>query len=110
MFGYKEPSLQDRQAVARAAKEKALAKLRARPAVDPAEMAQRLERQAQKDQALAANRAEAQAAKAAAIAAKKQAAAEKAAQDLVEARPLTAEEQKAARDKRYADRKARKGR
>jgi hypothetical protein len=116
MYGYKEPSLQDRQTVARKAKEKALAQLRARPAIDPAELALRAERQAVKDEALAVKRADAQFAQASEIAAGKVAAAEKlqaaeenAARDLKAASPATIEELKAARDLRYAARKARKG-
>lgn len=116
MYGYKEPSLQDRQTVARKAKEKALAHLRARPAIDPAELAFRLERQAKKDEALAVKRADAQFAQASEIAAEKVASADKlqkaeesAARDLHAALPATLEDLKAARDLRYAARKARKG-
>lgn len=115
MYGYKEPSLQDRQTIARKAKEKALAHLRARPAIDPAELAFRIERQAQKDEALAVKRADAQFAQAAEIAASKVASAAKQqkrdeidAQDLKAALPATPEELKVARDLRYAARKARK--
>lgn len=116
MYGYKEPSLQDRQAIARGAKDRALAHLRARPAVDPAELAFRLERQVKKDEALAIKRADAHFAKASQNKANKEAAAlnvqiaeTKAAEDLKRATPQTAEELKAARDIRYAARKARKG-
>jgi hypothetical protein len=69
-MGFKVPDFTERAALAREAKERALEKLRAKPAPDPA-----------------------------AIAAKVEAAA---------AKPLTAEEQKAIRDARYAARKARK--
>jgi hypothetical protein len=116
MYGYKEPSLQDRQAIARGAKERALAHLRARPAMDPAELAMRAERQAQKDESLAAKRADAQFAKASRSEAKKEASAlkeltaqNKAADELAKATPQTTSELKAARDARYAARKARKG-
>ena len=116
MYGYKEPSLQDRQAVARKAKEKALAHMRARPAIDPAELALRLERQAQKDEALAVKRADAQFAQASENEAKKaasviklQQAVDKAARDTKAALPSTLQDLKAARDLRYAARKARKG-
>jgi hypothetical protein len=116
MYGYKEPSLQDRQAIARKAKEKALAYMRAKPAVDPAELAFRLERQAKKDEALAIKRADAQFALATENEARKADAAMKiqqaearAARDLNSSMPATLEKLKAARDQRYAARKARKG-
>ncbi|MCC2602768.1 DUF6481 family protein [Sphingopyxis yananensis] len=116
MHGYKEPTLQDRQAIARSAKDKALAQLRARPAIDPAEKALRMERQAQKDEALAAKRADAQFAKAAQSEARKEAAAVKAeatkqqmAREIQKIAPRTPLELKAARDLRYAARQARKG-
>lgn len=116
MYGYKEPSLQDRQAIARKAKEKALAHMRARPPADPAELAFRLERQAKKEEALAVKRADAQFALATENEAKKADAAmkvlkaeAKAARDLSVSMPATLEKLKAARDQRYAARKARKG-
>lgn len=116
MYGYKEPSLKDRQAIARSARERALAHLRARPARDPSELAQRAERQAQKDEILAAKRADAQFARASRNEAKKEASAlkvltaqSKAADELAKATPQSASELKAARDARYAARKARKG-
>lgn len=106
MYGYKEPSLQDRQAIARKAKDKALAHMRARPAIDPAELALRLERQTKKEEALAVKRADAQFAKATENEVHKAATALKLAKEEAKASP---EALKAARDLRYAARKARKG-
>ncbi len=111
---YKDPSFQDRAAAAAKAKQKALDKFKAKPAVDPAVLEEkRLAREA-KEKAIADERA----AKAAAIAAAKaEAAAKKAAEEAAaeaaraekasRAKPATAAEMKAARDARYAARKAR---
>ena len=81
-------SFQDRIANAAKAREKALAKLKAKPALDPKVVAEPVERQKQRE----AREAEAveKAAKAAAAA------------------PPTEEERKAARDAKYAARKARR--
>jgi hypothetical protein len=103
MAAYKEPSFQERTALAQQAREKALAKLAAKPALDPAIVAER------KAASLAREAAEAEkrAARKAAIAQAKA--------DKIEAAkvppPLagpTEEELKAARDERYAARKKRK--
>ena len=90
-------SFQDRIANAAKAREKALEKLKARPAPDPKVVAERVERQKQRD----AKEAEKRQAKRAAREAE---AATKAAAPP----PPTDEERKAARDAKYAARKARK--
>lgn len=116
MQGYKEPSYQDRMAIAQSAKNKALAQMSSRPAIDPAEKARRIANQAAKDEAQRVKRVAAQEAKQAAHAAKE---AEQMAQldqarlsaemELVAQPPiLTEADLKAARDLRYAARKARK--
>ena len=121
MASYKAPSFQDRIAAAGSAKQKALDALKAKPPVDEALMAERRRAREEKDQAIAIERAAK--AEAAALAkalkaerkaielaaeAEKQAAAEAAAA-LKAARltPPSAAEMKAARDARYAARKAR---
>ncbi len=100
MAGFKD-SFEDRAARSRAAREKALAALANRPAVDPEVVAQRKAAA----EAKAAAQAEKSAARKAAIA---QAKADKAAAAAAPTKALpTAEEMKAARDARYAARKAR---
>lgn len=122
MPSYREPSFQDRTAAAAKAKQKALELLRAKPQLDPAELEERRKAQEARDQALAAERAakaEALAAAKAEKLAKKQAEAERKAAERAEAEaaaalkearltPPSAAEMKAARDARYAARKARK--
>ncbi len=102
MAAYKEPSFQERTALAREAREKALKALAAKPAPDPALIAQRTAARLAREAA----QAEKSAARKAAIA---QAKADKlaAAQVPVVAGPTEAE-LKAARDERYAARKKRK--
>jgi hypothetical protein len=109
MSSYKDPAFQDRLASAAAAKQKALAQLRAKAPVDEAVLAERR----QQAEARAAKLAEKQAAKKAIkeeaerLAAAGRAEAESARSE--NTRPtLTDEERKAARDARYAARKARK--
>ena len=122
MPSYKAPSFQDRIAAAGLAKQKALDALRAKPPVDEALMAERRQAREARDQAIAIERA----AKAEAVAlAKAQKAERKAAEQAAEAEkqadgaaaavvnvarltPGSAAEMKAARDARYAARKARK--
>jgi len=119
MAGYKAPDFTERAALARAAKEAALEKLRNKPAPDPALVAQREAARIAREAAAAEKRAlrqmEIEEAAAAKKAAKEQAIAEaeaKAAEEAANAPakpvPLTPEEQKAIRDARYAARKARK--
>lgn len=103
MASYKEPSLQERAALAREARDKALKALAARAPVDPAVVAQRQAAAAAREAAAA----EKSAARKAAIA---QAKADKKAAASVPAKPSLSEaELKAARDERYAARKKRKG-
>jgi hypothetical protein len=112
---FKDPSFQDRVASASKAKQKALDQLRAKPPVDEALMAARRQEREARDRALeeeravkarekAATRAEKASVKAAELAAAEAAVALKAAR----LKPSTPEEMKAARDARYAARKARK--
>jgi len=109
MRGYKEPSHQDRIAAASEAKNKALAKLKAAPKPDEAELAARAalrkQREAKAEEKRAASR-EARLEKRR-LADEKRAAAKEA---RVKATPpkRTEAELKAARDARYAARKARK--
>lgn len=115
MPSFKNPSFQDRVASADKAKQKALDRLKAKPPVDEAVMAQRREAWEAEEQARSAERAAkaeanaaAQAEKAAQKAAK--AAADKEASELKAARlkPASAADMKAARDARYAARQSRK--
>ncbi|MCW3796452.1 DUF6481 family protein [Sphingomonas sp. BN140010] len=105
-MAFKNPTFQDRAAQAADARAKALEKLRNKPPVDPAVAAERLaaaeRKQAVQAEKAAAKKAEAQA-KAEAAAEAKAAAAAKAAKPV-----LTEAEKKAARDARYAARKARR--
>ena len=114
MPSFKHPSFQDRVALAKQAKQKALDQLKAKPPVDEALMAERRKAREAKEQALAAERA----AKAEALAAAKAEKAAKKAAEIAEAeaaaalkaarlKPPSAAEMKAARDARYAARKAR---
>lgn len=117
MASFKDPSFQDRVASARKAKQKALDQLKAKPPADEALMTtRRQEREAQeralqeeraaKAQRRAAAKAEKASNKAAELAAAEAAAALKAAR----LKPSSPEEMKAARDARYAARKARSAR
>lgn len=127
MAAYKTPDFNERATAARTAKEKALEQLRAKPAPDPAlaaeRQAARAAREARAAEARAAKQAaieEAKIAKAAAAAAAEAEAAEAAAAAALSAKPegrsgkksatveLTDAEKKAARDARYAARRARK--
>ena len=114
MPAFKEPSFQDRAALAKSAKQKAIDRLKAKPPVNEEEMAKRraaweasqlaiAEERAVKAAAVAADKAEKAAIKAAAVAEAEAAAALKAER----LRPPSAAEMKAARDARYAARKAR---
>ncbi len=115
MASFKNPSFQDRIASAAKAKQKALDQLKAKPPVDPALLAQQRQNQELREQTLAderASKAHANAIAKADKAAKKEAelAAAHAAAAVKAARlkPTSPEEMKAARDARYAARKARK--
>jgi hypothetical protein len=106
-MGFKVPDFTERAALARAAKESALEKLRAKPAPDPAAVQARIEAAAAKEAAVAEKREARRAEMAQAKAAKEAAKAERAAAIEAAAKPLTPEEQKALRDAKYAARKAR---
>ncbi|HKY82368.1 MAG TPA: DUF6481 family protein [Sphingobium sp.] len=122
MSSYKAPSFQDRIAAAGLAKQKALDALRAKPPVDEAILAKRRQAREAQDQATAiaraakaeaaalakAQKAELKAAKQAAEAEEQAAASAAAALKAARLTPPTAAEMKAARDARYAARKARK--
>lgn len=118
MRGYKEPSFQDRMAIAQSAKTKALAQLNSKAPLDPAEQARRMASRTAKDEAQQVKRAAAQEAKKAAQAAKEAGQRAKQDEDRLAAETLLAAparvpseaELKTARDLRYAARKARKGR
>ena len=105
MKAYKDPSFQDRAASAAAAKQKALDKLRSKPPVDENVLAERQAARAKRESAEAEKRA----AKKAAAQADKEAKASQAKEKPAPVpAPPTEEERKAARDERYAARKARK--
>ena len=111
MASFKAPSFQDRMTLASNAKQKALDQLKAKPPVDPVVMAKRRQEAEARTEALAeeravkaAARAEKASIKAAEIATAEAAAALKAAR----LKPSSPEEMKAARDARYAARKARR--
>lgn len=117
MASFKHPSFQDRVASANKAKQKALDHLKAKPPVDEALMATRRQEREARERTLQDERtakahetkvakAEAASTKAAELAAAEEAAALKAAR----LKPSTPDEMKAARDARYAARKARSGR
>jgi hypothetical protein len=117
LASFKAPSFQDRVASAKDAKQKALDQLKAIPQADPALMAARRQEGEARERALqeeraakalekAAAKAEKASDKAAQVAAAEAAAALKAAR----LKPSSPEEMKAARDARYAARKARTGR
>jgi hypothetical protein len=102
MAGYKEPTFQERTALAQQAREKALKKLAAKAPVDPAVLAERTAARLAREAAAA----EKSAARKAAIL---QAKADKQAAALIaKPAPPTEAELKAARDARYAARKKRK--
>ncbi len=115
MAFFKDPSFQDRQASAGKAKQKALDQLKAKPPVDDALMAERRQAWDEQEQALSEERRAKAEAKAAGIAeaaaAKATASAEAEAAAALRAerlKPASAADMKAARDARYAARKARK--
>lgn len=106
MSSYKEPSFQERTALAKKAKQDALDKLRAKPAIDDATLAARREAARIREVKQAAARDEKLAVRAQEKAQKR----DRADQDIPDAAgsPLTSEEKKAARDAKYAARKNRK--
>lgn len=115
MASFKDPSFQDRVESAGRAKQKALDQLRAKPPVDQALMATRRQEREVRERALedewaakAQEKAAAKAEKASEKAAKAAEAEAAAALKAARLRPSSPEEMKAARDARYAARKARK--
>jgi hypothetical protein len=115
VVSFKDPSFQERIASANKAKQKALDHLKARPPVDEAVMAARRQERETRERALsqervakAQERAAAKAEKAAIRRAELLAAEAAAAVKAARLKPSSPEEMKAARDARYAARKARK--
>lgn len=102
MAGYKEPGFQDRVAAAAEARAKALERLKAKPPVDPAVLEARAAKAREREELQARRSAEKAQAR---EEARKIAEAKKAAAIVPEP---TEAERKAARDARYAARKARK--
>lgn len=92
MTAYREPDLQDRLSAAAKARGEALARLKAKPPIDPGIVAERVAREQKREAAQVLRAA--------------QKAEERAAQARIAA--ATEAERKAARDARYAARKARK--
>lgn len=109
MPSFKQPTFQERSALAAKAKQAALDKLRAKPPLDAEVVAQkqaaRLAREAAEAKASEEKREAIEQEKAA----RKARAQEKAEREEKKAAPKTAEELKAARDARYAARKSRVG-
>ncbi len=112
MAGYKAPGFEERVAAASQARAKALAKLQQKPAVDPAVLAERAAKAAEREAAQAEKRqaqlAEREAKRLAKIEEDRLAAEAAEAAKPVPKPELTDAERKAARDARYAARKARK--
>lgn len=108
MKRYKEPGFQERIAAAANARNGALAQLRAKPDIDEAVLAERAARQSAKDAAMLEKRRAAKLAADERKAAKHARIAEKAAASLAAIKPeLTEAERKAERDARYLARKKR---
>jgi len=108
-MAFKQPTFQERAALAAKAKQAALDKLRAKPPVDDAVVAQQREARLAREAAAARAAEEKRAARELEKAKKKEEAAAKATAS-APAPKLTEAEQKAIRDARYAARKNRVGR
>ena len=108
MAGFKVPDFAERAKLAQEAKQRALDKLRAKPAADPAVVQARIDAATAKEAAAAEKRDARRAEMADTKAAKEAAKAEREAAEAAAAKPLTPEEQKAIRDAKYAARKARR--
>ena len=107
MPSFKQPTFQERAALAAKAKQAALEKMRAKPPLDEAVVAEKRAARIAREEAQAKAREE----KLAARALEKEAKKEAAAQDAAAQKPAPTEaEKKAARDARYAARKNRAGR
>ncbi|WBO24002.1 DUF6481 family protein [Sphingomonas abietis] len=107
MPSFKQPTFQERAALANKAKQAAIEKLRAKPPVDEAVLAERTAARLAREEAAAKLREEKIAAREAEKAERKRRAEEKAA--AAQKPVLTEAEKKAARDARYAARKSRVG-
>jgi hypothetical protein len=109
MAGFKSPDFNERAAAARAAKKRAVEQLREKPAPDPEVVAARQAAHAAREERRAAKKAAAEQARAARAeeAAKLKAARAEAAAKAAPKPKKTEAELKAARDARYAARKAR---
>jgi hypothetical protein len=109
MASYKAPDFNERTAAAKQAREKALAKLRDRPPVDPAQAAERqaarLAKEAAAQERSAARRAEQEQRK---VEKREKAAAEAEAKQAAIKPKLSEDEARALRDAKYAARKSRK--
>jgi hypothetical protein len=103
MAAYKEPGLDERRAAAAAAREKALEKLKARAPVDPVVRAERIAAAEARENAKAEKREAIKARKVEELAQKAQVSA-----SMAPAPEPSEGERKAARDAKYAARKARK--
>jgi Family of unknown function (DUF6481) len=108
-MAFKQPTFQERAALAAKAKQAALDKLKAKPPVDDAVIEQRRQARLAREAAAAAARAEKIAARELEKVRKLEEAAAKAAAAPKPPVPLTPEEQKAIRDAKYAARKNRLG-
>lgn len=109
MSSYKEPSFQERAALANKAKQAALAQLRNKPPKDEATLADRHVKAEARAGAQAKMREEKLAARDLKKVQKRERAGQNALPDEPSAPSMTAEEQKAARDEKYAARKRRTG-
>lgn len=110
MASFKEPSFKDRAALSAEAKQRALEKLKAKPALDPAIVAERAAARAVKEAAEAQKRADKKAAIEQAKLDKiaKAEEAQRAAEEAVKKVQMSEADKKAMRDARYAARKQRR--
>ncbi|GAA0733560.1 hypothetical protein GCM10009106_16300 [Sphingomonas japonica] len=110
MSAYKAPDFKERAALAQQAKQKALDRLKAKPPIDPAVVAERAAARVRREEAAAAKRVAKREAEEAARLAKIEAARLAAEQEeqAAKAAEQSEAEKKAARDARYAARKKRK--
>lgn len=108
MSSYKEPSFQDRSALAKKAKQAALDQLRAKQPLDASVLTERLEAARDREVAQSKARDEKNAARDLEKAEKRHRAEQNALPDGIDPTP-TDEERKSARDEKYAARKGRAG-
>jgi hypothetical protein len=109
MPSFKQPTFQERAALAAKSRQAALDKHRAKPPADPAVLAEQLAARLAREEAQAKAREEKHAAIEAEKAARKARALEKAEEEAASSPVMTEAERKAARDARYAARKSRVG-